>query len=55
MDVAPADELADSALGPVYDAISRRKTLDAIKLYRQLTGASLTEAKSAVELMARDL
>jgi hypothetical protein len=55
LDVAPADELADSALGPVYDAISRRKTLDAIKLYRQLTGASLTEAKSAVESMARDL
>jgi hypothetical protein len=55
LDVAPADELADAALGPVYDAVRRRKTLEAIKLYRQLTGAGLAEAKSAVESMARDL
>jgi ribosomal protein L7/L12 len=53
--VAPADELADAALGPVYDAIRVRKTVDAIRPYRQLTGASLTEAKSAAESMARDL
>jgi hypothetical protein len=32
VDVAPADELADAALGPVYDAIRRRKTVDAIRL-----------------------
>jgi hypothetical protein len=55
LEVAPADELADAALGPVYDAIRRRKMVDAIKLYRQLTGAGLAEAKSAVESMARDL
>jgi hypothetical protein len=57
--VAPADELAselaDAALGPVYDALRRRKSLEAIKLYRQLTGAGLAEAKSAVDSMARDL
>jgi hypothetical protein len=55
LEVAPADELADAALGPVYDAIRRRKMVDAIKLYRQLTGAGLAEAKSAVESMARNL
>jgi ribosomal protein L7/L12 len=54
VDVAPADELADAALGPVYDAIRRRKTVDAIRLYRQLTGAGLAEAKSAVESMASE-
>ncbi len=55
VDVAPADELADAALGPVYDAIRRRKTVDAIRLYRQLTGAGLAEAKSVVDSMAREL
>jgi hypothetical protein len=35
------------------DAIQRGKLINAIKIYRQLTGASLTEAKSAVEKIAR--
>jgi hypothetical protein len=55
LDVAPADELADAALGPVYDAIRGRKTTDAVGLYRELTGAGPAEAKSAVQSMARDL
>jgi ribosomal protein L7/L12 len=54
LDVAPADETADAALGPVYDALRRRETVHAVKLYRELTGASLAEAKFAVDSIARD-
>jgi ribosomal protein L7/L12 len=54
-DVAPADERADAGLGPVYDAIRAGKPINAIKLYRTLTGASLAEAKSAVDSIARGL
>ena len=42
-------------LGPVGDALSRGKPIDAIKVYRTLTGASLADAKRAVDSMARDL
>jgi hypothetical protein len=35
------------------DAIQRGKLINAIKIYRQLTGGSLIEAKSAVERIAR--
>jgi len=52
--VAPASELGDVPLAPVYDAIRRHKKLQAIKLYRELTGTGLKEAKDAVEAMARD-
>lgn len=55
LEVAPQNEAADVALAPVYDALRRRDTLGAIKLYRQLTGASLAEAKSAVASIAGDL
>jgi ribosomal protein L7/L12 len=54
-DVAPADERADAALGPVYDAIRAGQKITAIQLYRTATGASLKEAKSAVESIARGL
>lgn len=54
-DVAPADERADAGLGPVYDAIRAGQKINAIKLYRTATGASLKEAKSAVESIARGL
>ena len=54
-DVAPADERADAALGPVYDAIRAGKKINAIQLYRTLTGASLAEAKNAVDSIARGL
>ena len=54
-DVAPADERADAGLGPVYDAIRAGKKINAIQLYRTLTGASLAEAKNAVDSIARGL
>ncbi|MGP3914813.1 hypothetical protein [Nonomuraea sp. 10N515B] len=50
-------ELANSG-GPFlppefYHALERRKTILAIKIYREATGASLLEAKNTVESMAR--
>jgi Ribosomal protein L7/L12 C-terminal domain len=54
-DVAPADERDGAALGPVYDAIRAGKKINAIKLYRKLTGVSLAEAKNAVDSIARGL
>ena len=54
-DVAPADERADAALGPVYAAIRAGNKINAIQLYRTATGASLKEAKTAVESIARGL
>ena len=55
IEVAPADERDGAALGPVYDAIRAGKKVNAIQLYRTLTGASLAEAKSAVDSIARGL
>ncbi len=40
---------------PLYDAISKGNLIAAIKIYREATGASLAEAKSAVESMARGM
>jgi hypothetical protein len=37
------------------EAIQRGKLIQAIKIYRQLTGVDLKQAKIAVEAMARDL
>ena len=54
-DVAPADERADAGLGAVYDAIRAGKKVNAIQLYRTLTGASLAEAKNAVDSIARGI
>lgn len=39
----------------VRDALQMGKLIEAIKIYRTLTGASLKEAKLAVERMARDM
>ncbi len=36
-----------------YDALSRNKLIQAIKIYRQITGADLKDAKDAVEAMAQ--
>jgi ribosomal protein L7/L12 len=55
VDVAPQSEAPDAGLGLVYDALRRHKTIEAIKIYRQLTGAGLADAKRAVDAMARDL
>jgi ribosomal protein L7/L12 len=54
LDLAPAGEL-DAALGPVYDAVRRGKKIQAIKLYRDITGARLATAKDAVDQLAREL
>jgi hypothetical protein len=63
LEVAPRDEMSGiptgmpgaptGMLGPVYAAIRTGKKINAIKLYRELTGASLADAKSAVESMER--
>jgi hypothetical protein len=52
---APAAPAAASGGYPpeLLDAIQQGKLINAIKIYRGLTGASLSEAKSAVEKIAR--
>jgi hypothetical protein len=51
---APAAATAPGGYPPEFQsAIQRGKLIEAIKIYRQLTGASLIEAKSAVEKIAR--
>lgn len=39
----------------IADALQRRKPIQAIKIYREMTGLSLKDAKTAVEGMARDM
>ena len=53
--LANPDREADWLPEALYDALRRGKTIEAIKIYRQVTGAGLKEAKSAVEAMAREL
>jgi ribosomal protein L7/L12 len=50
-----AGQPAGSTFGSpeLLDAIQRGKLINAIKIYRELTGASLSQAKSAVEKIAR--
>jgi len=55
LEVAPTDERDGAALGPVYAALRAGQQINAIKLYRELTGASLAEAKYAVQSLARDI
>jgi len=38
----------------IHDLLHRQQLINAIKFYREITGASLAEAKDAVEEMARD-
>lgn len=46
---------ADAGLPPeLYAAIRSGHKLDAIKIYRDVTGASLAEAKNAVEAITRE-
>ena len=44
-----------SSLDAVGAALSQGNTIEAIKLYREKTGAGLAEAKAAVEDLARKL
>ena len=55
LEVAPGSELDDAALGPVYDAIRRGKQVQAIKRYRDITGARLADAKAAVDALIREM
>jgi hypothetical protein len=55
---SPANPAAYSA-GPVFppsfaDALHRGKMIEAIKIYREVTGAGLKEAKDAVEAIVRN-
>ena len=44
------DPNADPALAPqVQDALRRGNKIEAIKIYRELTGAGLAEAKQAID------
>ena len=48
--------LPASAIPPqIADLIQRRKPIQAIKLYREMTGLGLKDAKDAVDGMARDM
>ena len=50
----PASVPAPAGYSPeLMAAIQRGRMIEAIKIYRDLTGASLREAKSAVEAIAR--
>ena len=46
-------EVAGDALDRINDAIDRRKKIEAIKIFREATGAGLKDAKDAVEMMMR--
>jgi hypothetical protein len=46
---------APDCLDEVGRALSQGNTIEAIKLYREMTGASLADAKVAVEELARKL
>jgi large subunit ribosomal protein L7/L12 len=45
----PPRPLPDEALAQVRTLLTRRRKIDAIKVYRQATGSGLKEAKEAVE------
>jgi ribosomal protein L7/L12 len=52
--IDPAILEAGGALPPnFYAALQKGKTVEAIKIYRDATGASLVTAKNAVEAIAR--
>jgi hypothetical protein len=52
----PIGPVAAGAIPPqIADALQRGKAIQAIKIYRELTGAGLRDAKTAVEGMARDM
>jgi ribosomal protein L7/L12 len=50
MNVEYADPNSDPALTPqIQDALRRGNKIEAIKIYRELTGVGLAEAKQAIE------
>jgi|GEM_PF-803169 len=62
LQIDPNAALTADSVGPAgaglpssfHDALARGKTIEAIKIYREVTGAELKEAKSAVDQMQRD-
>lgn len=53
----PGGSAAESDWLPeaLYDALRRGKKIEAIKIYREVTGAGLGEAKSAVDRIVREM
>ena len=49
-----SDPGSDPSLNPkIQDALGKGNLIEAIKVYRELTGVGLAEAKAAVERLAR--
>ncbi len=46
-------EVSGKQLDLIKDAIDRQKKIEAIKVFREATGAGLKDAKDAVEMMMR--
>jgi len=53
IEFVPEEHMEDNPL--VVEMLNKGKELDAIKVYRQATNASLVEAKQAIEDMRRRL
>lgn len=56
MGIDPAEALVQDTDGlpsSFHEALSRGRTIEAIKIYRDATGADLKSAKDAVEAMVR--
>lgn len=51
---APAPSAGPSFPPAFAEALRRGKTIDAIKIYREVTGLGLKEAKAAVEAIVRN-
>ncbi|HEY7118255.1 MAG TPA: hypothetical protein VH475_16830 [Tepidisphaeraceae bacterium] len=49
-----APDLSDEQTQAIIEALAANQKIQAVKLYRQYTGAGLAEAKSAVEQLALD-
>ncbi|MEU9113483.1 hypothetical protein AB0D04_17290 [Streptomyces sp. NPDC048483] len=49
----PADPVGNAAFKEIDELLAQGKTIHAIKVYRELTGAGLAEAKEAVERRMR--
>lgn len=50
LNIEYADPNSDPALSPqIQEALRRGNKIEAIKLYRELTGVGLAEAKSAID------
>jgi hypothetical protein len=47
--------IPEKQLTPISEALFRGQKIEAIKLYREATGAGLAEAKTAVEKLEEDI